>query len=311
MAVEATVVSSTEAVCVAPAGARGSIAVEVATSFEGQVLAAAEVSTSSKQFGYGSEVAVVSVTPSVGFAKGGSVLSVVANGLEDGAAAWCKIGTVVVTSRKISGGIVECVSVAGAEGNTTVEVSANGQDFSMASGTMVELVTTMNVSSVSQTAVVSGSVVSLVGSGFSASRGVYCAMGGASVDSAAWAYSKGNVMSSSAVSCTVPARGAGMRVVEVAMAAGGEMSDSGVQVEYVSAGSVSSVWPAVGASGTVVTVAGSGFVAGRTACKFGSAMAVEATVMSSTEAVCVAPAGARGSIAVEMATSFVPGAGSC
>ena len=102
----------------------------------------------------------------------------------------------------------------------------------------------------------------------------------------------------------MPARGAGMRVVEVAMAAGGEMSDSGVQVEYVSAGSVSSVWPAVGASGTVVTVAGSGFVAGRTACKFGSAMAVEATVMSSTEAVCVAPAGARGSIAVEMATSF-------
>ena len=244
MAVEATVVSSTEAVCVAPAGARGSIALEMATSFEGQVLAAAEVSTSSKQFVYGSEGAVVSVTPSVGFAKGGSVLSVVANGLEDGAAAWCKIGTVVVASGKSSGGIVECVSVAGAEGHTTVQVSANGQDFSMASGTMVELVTAMNVSSVSQTAVVSGSVVSLVGSGFSASRGVYCAVGGASVDGSSWAYVAGSVGSSSVVSCTVPARGAGMRVVEVAMAAGGEMSDSGVQVEYVSAGSVSSVWPA-------------------------------------------------------------------
>merc|ERR1719502_1302652 len=84
------------------------------------------------------------------------------------------------------------------------------------------------------------------------------------------------------------------------------MSDSGVQVEYVSAGSVSSVWPASGgvAGGSVVTVGGAGFVAGRTACKFGSAMAVEAMVLSSSEAVCVAPAGARGSVGVEVATSW-------
>ena len=181
-------------------------------------------------------------------------------------------------------------------GNTSVEVSVNGQDFTSGSGVMVELVAPMNVTSVSRSAVVAGSIVSVSGTGFSAARGVYCAMGGSSVDGSSWTYVSAAVASSTVASCTMPARGAGMRVVEVAMSKGGEMSRSGKQVEYVSAGSVSSVWPASGvaAGGTTVTLVGPGFVAGRTACKFGSAMAVEATVMSSTEAVCVAPAGARG-----------------
>merc|ERR1719502_2477577 len=90
------------------------------------------------------------------------------------------------------------------------------------------------------------------------------------------------------------------------MSKGGEVSRSGVQVEYVSGGVVTSVWPSSGGvmGGTVVTVSGSGFVAGRTACKFGSLMAVEAVVKSWEEAECVAPAGARGSVSVEVGTSW-------
>merc|ERR1719486_1329528 len=51
------------------------------------------------------------------------------------------------------------------------------------------------------------------------------------------------------------------------------MSHSGVQVEYVSAGRVLGVEPSVGvvSGGTIVTLSGEGFVAGRTACRFGSA----------------------------------------
>merc|ERR1719324_1644728 len=156
----------------------------------------------------------------------------------------------------------------------------------------------MNVSSVSQSAVLGGSVVHARGSGFSAVLGVHCAVGGSSADGSSWAYVAGTVDSSSASSCMVPARSGGMRVVEVAISKGGEVSHSGVQVEYVSAGVVTSVWPTSGGTmgGTVVTVGGSGFVAGRTACKFGSLMAVEAVVKSSLEAECVAPAGARGSV---------------
>ena len=83
-----------------------------------------------------------------------------------------------------------------------------------------------------------------------------------------------------------------MRVVEVAMGKNGEMSHTGVQVEYAAMGSVTSVRPLKGAvgGGTVVTVGGSGFVAGRTACKFGSGSAGTAEVVSSVEARCVAPA---------------------
>ena len=132
-----------------------------------------------------------------------------------------------------------------------------------------------------------GSQLQIVGQHL-ASGTPHCAIGGSATDGASWAYSLLQVASSHIASCTLPARGAGMRVVEVSMAAGGEMSRSGKQVEYVSAGSVSSVWPASGAvsGGTMVTLVGSGFVAGRTACKFGAGMAVEATVLSSTGCMC-------------------------
>ena len=50
----------------------------------------------------------------------------------------------------------------------------------------------------------------------------------------------------------------------------------------------------------MVTVDGSGFVGGRTACKFGSGSALMASVVSSSEARCVAPAGVSGSVAVEV-----------
>ena len=68
---------------------------------------------------------------------GGTALSVVAIGLSDGAQAWCKQGRVVVASTKSSAGVVECVSVAGVAGNTTVEVSGNGQEFTDGSGVVV------------------------------------------------------------------------------------------------------------------------------------------------------------------------------
>ena len=88
-----------------------------------------------------------------------------------------------------------------------------------------------------------------------------------------------------------------MRVVEVSNSEGGELSHSGVQVEYVSAARVESVWPSSGvvSGGTVVTLSGEGFVAGRTACQFGSSGSlVAADVLSSSEAQCVSVVGPVG-----------------
>ena len=65
-----------------------------------------------------------------------------------------------------------------------------------------------------------------------------------------------------------------MRVVEVSVGgAAGEASHSGVQVEYATHATVDAVNPMIGSAmgGTLVTLTGSGFVAGRTGCRFGSA----------------------------------------
>ena len=104
-----------------------------------------------------------------------------------------------------------------------------------------------------------GAAVMVSGMGLSASGAVFCGVG-ASTSSEAWSVSAGTVVSSTSVRCVVPARGAGMRVVEVAMSQNGEMSRGGAQIEYAAVGSVSSVMPSSGvvAGGTMVTVAGSG-----------------------------------------------------
>merc|ERR1719305_1550146 len=124
------------------------------------------------------------------------------------------------------------------------------------------------------------------------SSGMRCAVGGSVLEQTSWSYSVASLVSSSLVAgCMVPTRGAGMHVVEVSLGEGSAMSHSGVQVEYVSAGRVLGVEPSVGVAsgGTIVTLSGEGFVAGRTACRFGSAESTEAEVLSSSEAQCTTP----------------------
>ena len=93
---------------------------------------------------------------------------------------------------------------------------------------MVQVVSAMNVSSVEPAivSVIGGSEVQIGGSGFEMT-GVYCGVGGAT-----WSSSMASVLSSTQARCVLPARGDGMRVVEVSVG-GGEMSHSGVQVEYM------------------------------------------------------------------------------
>jgi hypothetical protein len=166
-----------------------------------------------------------------------------------------------------------------------------------------------NVSTVSPAFAITtgGTSIALAGSGFTGQT-IHCTVSGATM-AESWVYAKAVLESaptsstSSVLRCSLPARAAGFHVTEVAMSNGGEMSHYGVQAEFVSAPTVASVYPSVGSSegGTVITLAGSEFVPGRVACKFGSAMVVNAQVVSSTEAICVTPAGARGSVTMETA----------
>ena len=254
--------------------------------------------TREHMFKYTTVSSVEAVAPSAVIAEGGSVLSVMTAGVQAGTSVECRFGgTVSVVSSSVAGGVVECMSVAQAAGNASVQVSVNGQDWSAAGAAMVQVVSGMNVSSVepSLVSVIGGSEVLIGGSGFQM-EGVYCGIGGAT-----WSSSMASVVSSTQASCVVPARGAGMRVLEVSVG-GGEMSQSGVQVEYMGAARVSSVWPSTGSvsGGTVVTLAGEGFVAGVTGCRFGTSSVVMADVASSGAATCVSEAGVQGDITVEV-----------
>ena len=109
---------------------------------------AATMSSSGVMFKYMGAASVLKVSPAVAMVNGGSALSLVVAGAADGSAAWCmEEGRVVVAAESVSGGVVQCVSVAGVGGNTSVEVSVNGQEFT-SSGMLVERVALANVTSV-------------------------------------------------------------------------------------------------------------------------------------------------------------------
>jgi hypothetical protein len=85
------------------------------------------------------------------------------------------------------------------------------------------------------------------------------------------------------------------------------MTRSGIQVEFVREPTVDFLHPSRGYSmgGTVVTVTGTDFVAGQTACLFGShQVPVVANVTSATELRCVAPADLPGEIAFEVTANY-------
>jgi len=301
----ATVVSSSEIRCVAPAGAVGAVALKVSMTDETQVEL---VSVISKTFIYQPALVIKAVSPLVALSTGGSILSVAADRLEGGIDAWCKfggaIGSTIVAAQSVNPGTMQCMSVAGVEGNTTIEFSTNGQDFTTF-GNLLQNIPLANVTMIMPAVVPfkGGSTVILRGNNFLASstQGVFCRFG-ASEATEAWSVSAGTVRSSRSESCTVPARGAGFRSLEIALSKNGDVSRSGLQVEFAAVGTVTDVNPAAGisAGGSTITVSGTGFVAGRTACKFGSGSALIATVLSSTELRCVSPAGVRGNTYVEV-----------
>ena len=252
--VMADVASSVEATCVSPAGVAGQVVLELNTA-----------STTTALFEMVDNAQVSSVVPSVVSAAGGEEIMLVSS--SESRVVACMFDQRVVVTAEVSGdgSGMACRAVALAAGNTTVHVSVNGQEWS-SEGAELVLASGMNVSAVDPeiVSVMGGSEVMLRGTGLGGQSELWCGVGGLS-----WSPSKARVVSDSEAHCVLPARGDGMRVVEVSMSAGGEMSSSGVQVEYMGASQVSSVWPASGAvsGGTMVTLAGEGFKSGVTGCR--------------------------------------------
>jgi len=303
----AQVVTTEEARCVVPAGAAGVVDVEVSTfgSTSDELVAA---STSTRPYKYVSISDIKVIQPAEGYTMGGDTVVVGVFGFPKRSACVCSFDTVFVACETATREAVTCRVPAMAAGNHSFAVATAFENVPSVSGGYVVndfvMYEPVNVSTVTPSVVALGGGTSVLFSvaGMEQGRTPYCAVGGVEQDAGAWAYTTATMVSSTQASCTAPARGAGMHVLEVAMAYNGEMSHSGVQVEYVFPGTVSEIWPSQGAEagGTLVTMTGTEFVAGRTACKFGAAAAVEAMVTSSSEATCVAPAAARGDVNFEV-----------
>jgi len=312
-AVVASVRSTSEAQCVAPAGVNGNVAVVVTLMSElGEEIAVPE--SSFALFSYKPVLTALSVDPAFVLDDGGSTVSIRTNSRLDSDKFICLFnGNIVVDAILFSPTVIQCTSTAIGKVNGTIEVSLNGQDF-VESGWLLTSTQLMNVSSTTPSmATTSGdSRVGVTGLHFSAISGVYCAIGGTTIQEVAWSYTAAMRLSATSANCALPSRGAGFHALELAASKGGQMSRNGVQVEFAHPGMVTALSPSTGSvnGGTIVTVAGTGFVAGRTACRFGTAssMHVEAVVMSSTEALCTSPVGLRGTSLVHVSAIWQSGA---
>jgi len=302
--VEATFVSSTTLHCTTPRHRRTITSVQLIPF---NVSLSEDVNAEATAFRFKRADRIGAVVPTQAETLGGTIIRAMStNTPDDGVALWRFGGTVVVAARKAAMGIIEAVVPAMLGGNTTIEVSVNGWDFTPACN-FFTYVMPANVSAVDPTVLVQngGRDVLVTGMGFSNSDQAYCGVGGLSPKGSSWAYTMGTVLSSTTMRCVLPARGGGMRALEVALTKGGKLTRSGVQVEYVSAGDVTAMYPATGTymGGTTVTIDGVNFVAGRTACRIGG-QDVEADVTSSVAARCVVPAAKMGSVSMDVTTSY-------
>jgi hypothetical protein len=139
-------------------------------------------------------------------------------------------GVTVVQAEWTGSSQMACRTVAAGAGNSTVELSVNGQDWS-SSSMSVELISVANVSMVTPALVSTGasSLVSVHGSGLVVASGVartYCAVGGSMVVQSTWGYSEASMVSSSSVECRVSGRASGMQVLELSLGEGGVISYS-------------------------------------------------------------------------------------
>jgi 5-hydroxyisourate hydrolase-like protein (transthyretin family) len=150
------------------------------------------------------------------------------------------------------------------------------------------------IASISPTSGVVGTVVTIKGSGFGATRGTsYVKFGGLKATSyPSW--------SDTQVTCKVPAAAAGK--VNLTLTTAGGVSNALV---FKVKPKITGVTPTTGASGTVVTIKGSGFGSSRgtSFVKFGGTKATSYVSWSNTQVKCKVPAGASGVVGIAVTTA--------
>lgn len=273
-----TVVSATSITATTPAGAAGPADV-VVTNPDGQ----SGMRTSG--FTFVPPPTVTSISPTSGRTSGGNAVTITGTGFMAGAGV--TIGGAAATGvTVVSATSITATTPAGTAGARDVVVTnADGQSGTLASG--FTFVPPPTVTSVSPTSgrTSGGTAITITGTAFQ--TGATVSVGGSAATGV-------TVVSGTSITATTPSGAAGPRDIVVTNPDGQTGTLVGA-FTFVPPPTISSVSPASGrtSGGNVVTITGTGFLAGA-GVTFGGAAATGVTVGSATSITATTPAGAAG-----------------
>jgi hypothetical protein len=286
-----TVNSDSSITATSPAASAGTVDIRVTNGF------GTSGTSSVDQFTYVAAPSVSSVNPSSGTTLGGGSVTI-SGATFTGATAVSFGGTPATGFTVNSDSSITATVPAGSAGTVDVRVTTPYGTSSVAAGDHYTYVAPPAVTGVSPSSgpVVGGTTVTVSGSGFTGSTSV--SFGGTTVTSF-------TINSSSSITVTAPAGGAGTVDVRVNGPYGSSATSSADHFTYVAAPAVSSVSPNTGSSegGTSVTISGSAFT-GATAVKFGGVAATSVTVNSDSSISATSPAGSPGTVDVQVYTPY-------
>ena len=277
-----SVPDATTVLCQAPSHKAGEVTVEVTMNN-------VDFTSDGVRFTYGAAVAVHAVSPYSGPVSGGTVVRVHGEHFTADAALACRFGDASVSPAVFeSEGVVSCVAPeAPSPGKVTIEVTANGVDYS-SDGVQFTFLAPMHVESVSPALGPEhgGTVVTLAGADFAMPETLVCEFGSQELRvPARW-------ISAAAVACVAPAHQPA--TVSVRLSTNGQQFVTApTTFAYHAEASVLSLDPASGSvnGGTPVVVRGAGFVDnGALRCRFGAALSSAVVFESATQITCRAPA---------------------
>jgi hypothetical protein len=279
-ATNVVVVSPTQITCMTPAGNAG--AVNVAVTVNG------ETGTLTNGFTYITVPTVSGVSPGNGPAAGGTAVTITGTNFSSGAAvtfgSTAATNVVVVSSTTIT-----ATTPIGSAGAVTVMVTVSGQSGSLTNAFTYVVPPTVSTVSPSGGSTAGGTAVTITGTNFAS---------GATVTFGSAAATNVAVVSSTSITATTPAGGAG--AVTVTVTNPGVMSGSLTNgFTYMVGPTVTTVSPSSGpaAGGTAVTITGTNFASGATV-TFGGAAATSLVVVSSTSITATTPAHSAGAVTV-------------
>ncbi|KAJ1464998.1 hypothetical protein T484DRAFT_1866907, partial [Baffinella frigidus] len=291
----ARLLSSSTVRCFSPAAAAGKTTVHVLSGRD-------VVTQGTNLFSFEKLAVVRSVVPSSISESGGRVVTVLGESFEDTDHFVCRFGGRFLAQSLVrSSSQVVCQVDSVNLGNVSVEVSANGQDFtSDFVGVMVSADASLRGVAPSTGTVRGGTPVTLLGSHFTGEQ-VHAHFGSEETECA--------VTTSSMLSCMTPPNAEGLVTVEVVGASTASTRAVPVVFSYGKGLEVLELRPSTGQSSgsTAVTVLGRNFVeSSKLGCRFGEQRRVEGLLLSSSMMVCVSPkALSEGEVSVEVTSNGV------